>query len=780
MSLDPAYESWQLADFVLRGDYCPLSSLHSQIEKVRETLGAAFIMHVAVDHEVVLRSLNWADARSGSTSALAYSLCRANYRDEYPELNKSLVDMVRRQSGSRISAIPTATADSLSIRLGELTSRVPHPVRLNSNFLMPESGWGGIMLNHTGRAATAPRDGEVRSILLFHPALTNVRINTVLVDLGVMLKCTFAAAARRDTVVMNRVAQQLSIHGTAQLDFAGVASKALILALDITRSTAGAVYLLSAEDPIVLHCEAQLAYSGHEYRDQIQFAPEESLIARSISRHRTYQHADWIAGASAASELTLGPGSGIELVTPIAGPLADTQEPAIGAITLQKAMGSQGYSSYERALVRNVALRLALIHTSMATRDIATAISTLRSSSPARLQSVHDDATKSGSDDRAWPEDIRIAVRKCQEPLRQLAESTQSHSVSLRIALPDCSVQGHGLALMRVAAYPPRRIDDEFAAQREGDPGPHWEVMHSGREVSVPDTSEDGRYDRVRPDTRSALCVPLRVEGIVAGTLNLESPLVDNYTSFTSIIAAFGGAIGRTLADSRAMLEAEVLDSAAHSLARRHEISGDLNALSSKIESQLSPGGEQVWLTQIESMKAVIEDLREQQPRTSEPSTLWQIFKDCSDKTQLRFSSLRKPSKKVFSEPLTPLATQVLSTVFHSLLRNINYHSSASAYDDEGKAVPRVRFGTTELQGVIQAVIVTENSSKKYVDPKLCRILYRYPVKGPEGELRLGTYIAGLNARRIGARVHACALSHKIFRTTVLVPVGELCDTINR
>jgi GAF domain-containing protein len=590
-----------------------------------------------------------------------------------------------------------------------------------------------------------------------------------------MLKCTFVANTRRDAVVMSQVAEALSSSSYNEKEtFARAAAEALALARRITNSAAGAVYLISTHDRVTFNRIAEHDHDGrYAYPEQID-VDGNTTVARAVAQHRAYQH----GGDETPSPLTrvVTAADGIELATPIAGPLGNTWEPPVGAVVLYQAPDSQGYGAYERALVRNVTLRLALMRTSIATSDIAEAISALRSVSLGRWQGKRQHSGAGAGASAALPKDLGLAVRRFAEPFQRLAESTRSHSISLRIALPDRQNAEHGLVLRRVAAHPEGGVGGSFEIQREGDPGPHWEVLRSGDEVYVPNTAGDRRFPQVRPGTRSALCVPVRVEGVLAGTLNLESPLIDNYTAFMPIIVALCGAMGRTLADARAELERNVLDRAAHALARHHEFSGDLEALGKQIH-QLPPGGERDEMAgRIAAMGSIIADLRnpEIEDRRA-PRTLWAVFVNCLTETPLSMPALAQPTDEIFFSPLDPLACRCLATVFQSVLRNMFNHSDMVASDPQGRPVPRAEFGRTTLAGQVQAVIRLENLTSGYLDLNLCRELYRYPVEGEEGELRLGAYIAGLNARRVDARIHGCALEDlRTFRTTIIVPVGVL------
>lgn len=776
MSVDTGIEPWHRADYILRGQYCPLPHLHAHLDSLRHALDATLLLHVAVDHEVVLRSLNWASgAPSTRYDRLSESLRKANYRDEHRALNELLVRTVQEYSAQTMTVINPHLANDLLARLLRVEFSPLNGAAGVPPLALPLTDWAGLTLNHTGSDGIAPRDGEVRSIVLFHPGSAHVRdADRLLQDLGVLLKCTFEATTRRDAVVMNQVAQELSIHDTEQPNFGTAASRALTLALRITGSNAGAVYLVSAHDEVVFVRHALASGGRYNYPERIPFGVD-TTVGRSIVHHRAYQHIGMSGGMMPPLERAVRARLGTELVTPIAGPLADTLEPAIGAIVLYKRPDVPVFSAYERALIRNVSLRLALMHTTMANREIAMAISALRSSSPGRFQSSQRPNNPMVGIQAACPKDIRLAVERFRGPLEQLAESTQSHSVSLRVALPDGHEPTHGLALMRVAAYPLTRIEDSFPIQKEGDPGPHWEVMRTGEEMYVRDTAFDPRYPEIRPNTKSALCVPIRTEGILTGTLNLESPLVDNYAAFLPIVVALCGAVGRTLADARASLERAVLDSAAHALAKRHEFIGDLMALREGIEKLSTEDSKDSLLQLVEAMRTLNQDLRTPQVQDAGSSSLWETFLACVRQAQLRFGLFGKPTDEMFFWPLDPAATQTIAPLFRSLLRNISYHSDTAAYDSERRPVPRVRFLTTRLQGLNQAIIILENKALGFLDPDLCKELYRYPVQGPGGELRLGTYIAGLNARRIGAQLHACALDDlQTFRTTMIIPVVNL------
>jgi hypothetical protein len=177
-------------------------------------------------------------------------------------------------------------------------------------------------------------------------------------------------------------------------------------------------------------------------------------------------------------------------------------------------------------------------------------------------------------------------------------------------------------------------------------------------------------------------------------------------------------------------------------------------------------------------LRTVIQDLREPNiPANVSEQSLWEIVEESL--RQIQLGAVREPpSEDIFHRPLGPRATQALTTVLSNVFRNVNYHSTSDGLDRDGRPVPRVMSDVCLLDGTKQAVIIVENLSKWFLKPAFCAELYRYPVEGPLREIRLGTYIAGLNARRVGAHIHATTIQGgRALRTTLIIPVENLYDT---
>ena len=68
-----------------------------------------------------------------------------------------------------------------------------------------------------------------------------------------------------------------------------------------------------------------------------------------------------------------------------------------------------------------------------------------------------------------------------------------------------------------------------------------WAIK-TGQGIIVPDVDKDSRYFNARPETRSELCVPLKLEDRVIGAFNLESNRLNAYSEYElDLLSAFAG-----------------------------------------------------------------------------------------------------------------------------------------------------------------------------------------------------------------------------------------------
>jgi hypothetical protein len=487
------------------------------------------------------------------------------------------------------------------------------------------------------------------------------------------------------------------------------------------------------------------------------------------------------------------PPDGTVLLSPIGGPPGDPWGRPVALIVLFRRDQDAAFSAYDLALVRNVALRIALARSTTVMASIGGVITALRSQQdwpllrrPSGLAVV---AMK--RHDVYIPDDVAMAAERIGPALRDLASLTDSHSATLRIALPMVdSGQGHGLALVRVASSTAEPwLEDRFV-QAESDIGLNWKCLRTGEPVYERDVRTVADFDRVRPGTLSELSSPIRVEGTVVGTLNLESPLLSAYSSLRPLIAAFCGAVGRSLADARGILEQDLLDGAAKALNHKHTLEGSLKSLKGRLD-QLS--AEPVinelrktadgMLGELAGMRRL--DVEDEDCGNTLPEILESAAESVGYTGDLPSPMSRDPLLPVllsteFSQTQARRLFVSLANILSNLMEHtaIRYDASAAPVCDG--ALRALEYHRVTLGGSHCLALKITNYSDEQLDPTRIANLYRCPIAA-DGKLRVGGFLAGLHARRAGARVHSAVhLDGRHVITWLVVPVeGPVEGTVD-
>ncbi|MGH8897388.1 MAG: GAF domain-containing protein [Egibacteraceae bacterium] len=712
-----------------------------------------------------------------TTRHLTQVLQRANYHHGSYEFNLECI----RASEGRASRCwcplePSITNNLLNHLLEIENNNKERLTEADRSFLKKARSWHSAYLGHTGRDGIAPKPGEVRSIVLADVPLPWSRLTECareLQDLGVRAKSTARANTRRDAVVMQQVADRLTVDHSSLEDLLSLAAEALNVAVNVTSSSGGAIYFLSAEpgagyERTTCFDNGDIVYPNRIAND------ESTALAWSVSRHRATQVPPGAPGKQQKMR-TFDPQRGTELITPIMGPLAGPNSPAVGALSVFRDSSESVYSGYDLSLLRNIALRLALLRTTGATARIADAITAMRTQA-GHVQLADTSVAASALGGSALPRDIAAAVERFREPLEQLAHSTNSHSVTVRIALPSAETSAsHGLALVRVAAYPRSRMtEDPYPAQQESDGGINWIVMRNGAPEYVRRARGDERVLAFRPGTASELCVPVRVEGALIGVLNLESTVIENYTVALPLILAFSAALGRTLADAAAAQTQRIIDRAALTMSKRHDID---NYLTEFERSILRHGPNERLRADFETFSERVRGaLAEIRQPPSTPAVSEMSLSEILDKALVDLDMITElPETRdsdLLNRRLNAQDGQALSLAFRNVFRNLINHTAPTMAASDGHPLRSIYFSNTVLDGRRQSVVIIENYSDEYISTDRAMELYRYPLVGNSGELRLGAFLAGLNARRAGAKLHASVLTDaRTLRTIAVVPI---------
>ena len=546
---------------------------------------------------------------------------------------------------------------------------------------------------------------------------------------------------------------------------------------------------------------------GRRQLELVTFADESASYLSSIeldtrrvasvahSEHRTLRHASGVEPDLQFTSLTDETVHQIEIATPIPGPLASPNAPAAGVLTVSKlqhdAARPADYSAYDHALLRNAALRLALLRASTNNETAAGMFNTLTSSITALGSESHTSTngaspaqagTTSIDDERSErricvPDDLLEALPTIRKGLRDILELTDSHSACFRVALPDVDAgQQHGLSLVRVAAYPVERLQDPKRIQRESDGGVNWAVVRTGSTTYLPVVGDDSRFLRLREETESAISVPVAVEGRVIGVINLESVVPHAYDARLETARAFAAHIATVIANARLAVSRQLQEHATEIIARAHEIADDCKALR----------GLELKATVLEETSALADAIEVKArglrtfvaPGDAERSkALPQLLAEALRRAGLKRYELERANDAVW-ESYGSEAAYAIRRCLTNVIANVKRHA---ALDSK----PRIKLTSLTWAGRDYDVVEFRNVSRSWMTPERAVNLYRVPMPRGIGDESLlesngdepgtliptfGAYLAGAQARQLGGDVYLAVRDGKHVRITAVFP----------
>jgi GAF domain-containing protein len=575
-----------------------------------------------------------------------------------------------------------------------------------------------------------------------------------------MLNATPQALARLDEAVMSDVDEcmqpQLDEYGIIR--FRTMAQGVADLAVRVMRGERAAVYMRT---PGRIPRPKLLAESvAHQSTRDSMDKGVEDLVVRVLETHRAKQ---------------VDNQASTYLATPIPGGFASPQTSAIGVLWVCRE-GRNSFSAYDLALARNMCLRLAVLNTTAIAGRIAQGITELRGTPMAEVAAQMPQRPEGESE---LPPDVELAIRRVPSALKTIARDTNSHSVTIRVALPDSDGDSpQALALRRVAAYPHDRLDDLYKVLRYRDGGINWQVVLTDRVVYVPDTENSQpaeSYLPARKDTKSELALPIRSDGRLVGTLNLESSSPANYGPLIPQAIAFAGAMGRAFADAQAYYTQPVLERAAEVLDHGHDYESHLLSLRrSPILAGLSEHDQAVIQQDIEEGLRLITDITRgdsQREVAEERATLWDTLREAYEDTNpLLLERPNWDNRPRWDRRLRADEQRLIFSALRNVLLNIKRYSGISPVDTEYIS-PHLSDTTCIWAGREYVALTIRNSSSKFIANSVASRAYRVPFPGIDGKLRLGAYLAALRLRQINGLVSfSAADAGWSCRTTLLIP----------
>lgn len=720
---------WGATDYAIAGELCPFEDILDKVDEIRGSLGASSLVVLVCEQDGVVPSLTLVSSGAPDEARrLNATMAGFDFADELRGLSSAAADLAFGRNDPEVSKRV----------IGE--NLVAHRVWTNPPFIMPLS---------------TPRPAQLVSPVFLvrgRPARLSDRDAEHLLA---MLNANSRARARLDARVMADVDQTMVPHITdaGLVDLVGMAERAAALARRVTRSESARLYL---RDP---HGSAPLSIVFPD--DEVDLLAYETELKELTRRVLDSHRADTADGAGH-----------IALATPVPGPFASPHAPAVGVLTVLREH-SREFSAYELALLRNICLRVAVVHATAASGGVAQAIAQLPSMSSDALADVGNAIEPSTH--TAVPPDVRLGLTGVPEALERLARTTNSQSVSVRLALSDPSAtEPHGLALRRVAAFPPSRMDDRLRVQYERHGGLNWRTVRNGRRTYSADVTTEADYTESRKETRSELSVPIRIGGQLRGTLNLESATVGNYGPFMPLVDALAGAIGRRLADAEAHHSQLVLERAAEVFDDAHYYEGRLQELRAKSEAIAVDAAErEAIITYIDKCIELISGtLRKKRANELVPhSTVDDVIQAALAKKHVLSLELPRDSQIAeLQHQLTETEARLLHAATRNILSNLKKHGGKSALaDDETHQPPRMLYDACTWDGRRYALISYTNPVMEFVKAEDAYRIYRLPIER-DNILRLGAYLAALRLRELGGMLHFSINPDQVARTVMMIP----------
>jgi hypothetical protein len=779
--------AWFHTDFLIHGEYCPIEEIEEVVDQARRRVEAAAALLLVADEWVMMRTLcHCVPAGRPEVDRMRVMLAKASLlpKPRYGEKrrrSRALQDLIRGPRSGRELRFPDTAADVME-ELAIVAMENDDPQL--ASWLMR-----GIPPWVPARVPDRLRGARMRCALLFlEPRRARLAGGTLvaaddeLVDISARVHATAHANVRRDHVIMERLDQKLDpavIAGSE--DFSATAQPLVELVLGIADANIASCYLVD-------YSEAKLHRKAHRgiRVGQAWAYPEElstnasTLAAAATAKHRTLQLPPGLGGELV--EPTPRPKRRrseervIELAAPLPGPLATPKAPAVGVLTVARIGDPRPFGAYEMAVVRNVALRLALVATTTNTTQAAKMFARLSHRSAGHPPGPISEGERESTPPRiTLPDDIAWGLHPIEDALTTLGEVTRAGSATFRAALPAGDpASPHGLTLARVAGYPAEvGRDEEHAVQSKEEGGHNWCAVISGEIGNFPVVRRGEKtYSEHRKGTRSELSVPVNVEDRVVGVVNLESPVEHAFDAHVELAQAAAEHIGLVIANARLALSTAVQERATEVLRVAHEITHEPEEIRKEADDLPAEKADRV-LALADGIHEKVKKLRYGQPDgedllpPGEPT-----FPEI-----VRFSVKRLGMEADFQSdegPWTPHPAQqalAIAKALGDVLDNAVEHRGRRTHPPH-LTITRDRWG-----GRRQDVLIVHTVPDRYCPEAEAINVYRCPldpdpaVEGEE-EAHLGAYLAGLQIRRIGGEVHL-SYERNLARVVVSVPAPE-------
>jgi hypothetical protein len=769
-------EQWSSRDYILRGTFCPLADVQRALDALTSESEAAHAVMLCGDEGAILRSLCMCSPCEdpGARELVALLQDSAVHRTRIER--DALQDLVR-PNAPRRSRLRFPASHERIVQLLELIS-AQHGATAAKKMIR-DGCWTPVV----GTSATS--SARVRAAILLRFASQKPELPREVPDLvdAVITNVNGTAQAdiRRDTATMSTVSRRLS-STRSQDEFAGGAETLVAIASDVSATGYAAVYLAtSAGDELRL-----VPTQNGKGTASVEFPATIPLdgtwvAAAAVIRNRTIQTPPGLE-AQRRLRLTIGdsdPDSRasrlVELAIPIPGPMASPKGPAIGVLIVIKPDTTQisgevtAFGAYDLALLRNVALRVALLNATSRTNQLAAAGLALRWQPP---DLVVDPPPADRPPELRLPIDLEAARPGIERGLRSLAEATSSQSATFRAALPHAATDSnYSQALVRIAATD-RDPDERTRIQSYEQGGYNWKAILTGKHQNAPRVTGDPDFREHRPGTVSELALPVIVEGRVVGVINLESTREGAYDALAGFATGFAFQLGLAIADARLESQTALQQHATEIVNRSHSLDAEIEGLRKSPTIKDNPDqttlDRELGVLQ-QSAKQLRSGPSKTLPEARKPKPTLPELLEATIQTAKVQIDVEDSHQELTWQPYDSTTTTIVAQILHNILTNITQHASVN------DARASVRISRDVWGGREEDIVAFQNLPNKRIDENATRNLYRVPRQvslgvEPTGAPRIGAFLAGRLARSLNGELSATVTSRGELLSTLVIP----------
>lgn len=763
---------WQPSDYILRGQLCPRSEIISSLKEIADEASASDALLLVADRVAFLKTLTVGHGTSGQP--IADALRAAPLPENETKRLASLLqwDVPRGKSRRRVGQV-------LSVLRRVLDT--PKTEALNPD------DWVQV----------GPSDliyeARLQQRILLRGARDQRPVSPLVDLLYQQVACTTQASVRSDTSTMVMVDRALDYGNVpaGRTPEETVYSRLTALARTVTNSSSVTLYMRLPGSSRIAKVAEDAATSA-SLPETIEDTST-NVIVQCLRLHKPFQEPPGLPGVDPqASKWHTAPYSMVCLATPVPGPLASPRFMAVGALVALRpewpgtSKASGPYDSYELALLRNVALRVALIRSHLSTEKLFAVAHGVRP----RIQETlandwvkgggeSDQRHRTGSGDRSrdLPYDIEVAIREIGRLLEEAASATTAHSATFRLlsAMPDDTGPGRQ-TLVRVAAYPDSRLDDPRGCLYSDADGMVWRVARSGDALYYPKLTpgEAGSFVAVRAGTKSAMAAPVFVGGRLQGVVNVESRIERGLDGYWAVISSIAESIGEAIAQARAVLSQSLLSRAIDVLDTGHSIaSEDCRELQKHIGEWAEldiPVSDALERVDAISTKVRLMRSRIPPPPSPLPDTVGAVIRVAILQRKVKSIQL-SGDLRVAKMKIQPVVSRAALRTLQAVLHNIAIHS------DTLIAGMTIRLQRGEIGGLAFAYIALPSVSK--FEHAGVKDAYRVPLASNGVPLahdpdnprpRIGAFTAGEILRANRGEVYMVSLGGGRMETILSLP----------